>query len=83
MECCQCFPSQLFVMLTVDPFVGHGGDPLERQKQDSHVYRETGILPLIFSEKSESSPHKRRGLRNCDKGMEFLTCDGCEDEYNE
>ena len=48
MECCQCFPSQLFVMLTVDPFVGRGGDPLERQKQNSHVYRETGILPLIF-----------------------------------
>ena len=35
-----------------------------------------------FSEKSESSLHKRRGLRNCEKGMEFLTCDGCEDEYN-
>ena len=35
-----------------------------------------------FSEKSESSQHKRRSLRNCEKGMELLTCDGCEDEYN-
>ena len=48
MECCQCFPSQLFVVLTVYQFVGQGGKPLERQKQDSHVHRETGILPLIF-----------------------------------
>ena len=23
-----------------------------------------------------------RCLSNCEKGMEFLTCDGCEDEYN-
>ena len=25
-----------------------------------------------FSEKSELSLHKRRGLRNCEKGMEFF-----------
>ena len=25
-----------FVVLIVDQFVGHGGGPLERQKQDSH-----------------------------------------------
>ena len=66
MECGQCFPSQPFVVLTVDQFVGHGGGPLERQKQDSHVYRKSGTLPLIFSEKSESSLHKRRSLRNCE-----------------
>ena len=48
MECGQCFPSQSFVVLTVDQFVGHGGGPLERQKQDSHDYRKTGTLPLIF-----------------------------------
>ena len=82
MECGQCFPSQLFVVLTVDQFVGHGGGPLERQKQDSHVYRKSGIFPLIFRKKSESSLHKRRILKNREKGMEFLTCDGCEDEYN-
>ena len=55
MECDQCFPSQPFVVLTVDQFVGHGGSPLEQQKQDSHVYRKTDTLPLIFREKSESS----------------------------
>ena len=36
MESGQCFPSQPFVVLIVDQFVGHGGGPLERQKQDSH-----------------------------------------------
>ena len=48
MKCSQCFPSQPFVVLTFDQFVGHGGGPLERQRQDSHVYRKTGTLPLIF-----------------------------------
>ena len=48
MKCGQCFPSQPFVVLTFDQFVGHGGGPLERQRQDSHVYRKTGTLPLIF-----------------------------------
>ena len=38
MECGQCFPSQPVVVMTVDQFVGHDGGPLERQKQDSHVY---------------------------------------------
>ena len=27
MECGQCFPSQPFVVLIVDKFVGHGGGP--------------------------------------------------------
>ena len=35
-----------------------------------------------FSEKSESSLHKQWSLRNCEKSMEFLTCDGCEDKYS-
>ena len=48
MECGQCFPSQPFVVLNVDQFFGHGDGPLEQQKQDSHVYRKTGTLPLIF-----------------------------------
>ena len=48
MECNQYFPSQPFVVLTVDQFVGRGGGPLERQKQDSHVNRKTGTLPPIF-----------------------------------
>ena len=40
----NCFPSQPFLVLTVDQFIRHGGGPLD--------------------------------------GMEFLTHDGCEDEYN-
>ena len=48
MECDPCYPSRPVVVLTFDQFVGHGGGPLERQKQDSHVYRKTGSLPLIF-----------------------------------
>ena len=48
MECDQCFPSQPFVVLTVDQFFGHSGGPLERQKQVSHVYRNIGTLLLIF-----------------------------------
>ena len=74
--------SQLFIVLTVDQFVGHGGGPLERQKQDSHVYRKNWHLASDFSEKSESSLHKRRSLRNCEKGAELLTCDGCENKYS-
>ena len=35
MKCDQNFPSQLFVLLTVDEFVGRGGGPLARQKQDA------------------------------------------------
>ena len=59
MECGQCFPSQPFVVLTVDKFVEHDGSPLEQQKQDSHVYRKTGTLPLIFR-KNQS----RHGINN-------------------
>ena len=33
-----------FLVLTVDQFVGRGGSPLERQKEDNQVYRETGTL---------------------------------------
>ena len=50
------FPSQSFVVLTVDQFVGHGGSLLERQKRDSHVYRKTGTLPMIFR-KNQSCPY--------------------------
>ena len=56
MECGQCFPSQPFVVLTVDQFVEHGGGPLERQKQDRHVYRKTSTLPRIFR-KNQSRHH--------------------------
>ena len=82
MEYGYCFPSQLFVVLTVDQFVGHDGGPLERRKQNSRKIVGKRNIATDFSEKSESSLCKRRSLRNCEKGMEFLTCDGCEDEYN-
>ena len=48
MECDQYFPSEPYVALTVDQFVGRSGGPLERQKEDGHVSRKTGTLPLIF-----------------------------------
>ena len=38
----QCFPSQPFVVLIVDQFFGCSGGTLERQKQENHVYRNTG-----------------------------------------
>ena len=47
-KCDQCFTSQPFVVLSFDQFVEHSGRPLERQKQDSHVYREFSTLLLIF-----------------------------------
>ena len=50
MECDHYFPSVPFVVLTIDQFVGRGGGPLERQKQDSHVSRTTNMLPLICRE---------------------------------
>ena len=48
MKCDQCFPSQPFVELTVDQFLGVVVAHLKRQKQDSHVYRKTCTLLLIF-----------------------------------
>ena len=42
------FPSEPFVVLTVDQFVRCGGGPLKRKKQVSHVHRKTGRLPLVF-----------------------------------
>ena len=51
MERDRYFLSEPFVVLTVDQFVGHGGSSLERQRQDSHVYRKTGTLPLICRKK--------------------------------
>ena len=38
------FPSQSFVVLTIDQFIGRGGGPLERQKQDSHGNLSTALL---------------------------------------
>ena len=46
MECSTYFPSQPFVVLTVDQFFGHGAGPLELQKQDSHSFQ-TEISSLV------------------------------------
>ena len=37
-------------------------------------------IASYLSEKPESPLHKRRSLKNCEKGMEFSTCYGCEYE---
>ena len=42
------FSFSAVVLLAIDQFVGRSGGLPERQKQDSHVYRKTGTLPLIF-----------------------------------
>ena len=68
-------------MLTVDQFVGHSGGAVNNGNRIAKFVEKRHIAS-DFSEKSESSLHKRRSLRNCEKGTEFLTCDGCEDEYN-
>ena len=48
-------PSETFVALTGDQFVGHDDGPLEQQKQDSHVCRRNSHISSDFKEKSESS----------------------------
>ena len=42
-------PSETFVELTADQFVGRDDGLLEQQKQDSHVCRRNGTFPLIIS----------------------------------
>ena len=55
MECGQCYPSQPFVVLIVDKFVGHGGGPLKRQKQKEMTRMhpnqsvDTLISPIILN----------------------------------
>ena len=58
---------QPFAVLTVDQFFGRGGGPLERQKQDNQIYPKNWHIVSDFSEKSESSLHRRRSLRNYEK----------------
>ena len=41
-------PSETFVVLTADQFVGHDDSLLEQQKQDSHVCPRNGTFPLIL-----------------------------------
>ena len=78
------FPSVTFVVQTADQFVGRDDGLLEQQKKDSHVCRRNHTFPLILRKKNQSpyfkDDNKSKKLRI--KGMEFLTCDGCEHEYN-
>ena len=48
-------PSETFVVLTVDQFVGRDDGLLEQQKQDSHVCRKNDTFPLIL--RKNQSPH--------------------------
>ena len=64
MEFCHSFPFVTFVVLTVDQFVKRGDGLLELQKQDSHVFLKNWHISLDLLEKSESSLHRRRSLRN-------------------
>ena len=41
-------PSETFVVLTADQFVGRDDGLLEQQRQDSHVCRKTRTFPLIL-----------------------------------
>ena len=74
MEFYHYFPSVTFVVLTADQFIGRNDGPLEQQKQDSHVCQRNRTFPLITTKTTKSKKLRKR--------MEFLTCDGCEDEYN-
>ena len=48
-------PSETFVVLTADQFVGRGDGLLDQQKQDSHVCQRNGTFPLIL--RKTQSPH--------------------------
>ena len=48
-------PSETFVVLTADQFVGRDDGLLEQQKQDTHVCRRNGTFPLIL--RKNQSPH--------------------------
>ena len=50
-------PSEMFVVLTADQSVGCDDGLLEQQKQDSHVRRRNGTLPLIL--RKNQSPHNK------------------------
>ena len=41
-------PSETFVVLTADQFVGRDDGLLQQRRQDSHVCRKTRVLPLIL-----------------------------------
>ena len=66
-------------MLTVDQLVGTVV-ALLNDRNRIVTFIEKLAHTSDFLGKSDWSLHKRRSLRNCVKGMEFLTRDGCENE---
>ena len=48
-------PSETFVALTADQFVGRDDGLLEQQKQDSHVCQRNRTFPLVL--RKNQSPH--------------------------
>ena len=57
-------PSETFVVLTADQFVGRDDGLLEQQKQDSHSCRRKWHISSDFMEKSESHYKGHVSLRN-------------------
>ena len=55
MELYYYSPSETFVVLTADQFVGRDDGLLEEQEHDSHVCRRNGTFPLIL--RKNQSPH--------------------------
>ena len=43
-------PSETFVVLTADQFVGRDDGLLQQRRQDSHVCRKTRTFPLILNQ---------------------------------
>ena len=64
MEFYHYFPSVTFVVLTVQQFVGRDDDPLEQQKQDSHVCRRKRTVPLILRKNQSHHCKDDEVLRN-------------------
>ena len=61
MELYYYSPSETFVVLTADQFVGRDDGLLEHQRQDSHVCRNTRIFSPILS-KNQSPHYKGDGV---------------------
>ena len=61
-------PSETFVVLTADQFVGRDDGLLEQQKQGSHVCRRNGTFPLILRENqsltTKATKSKKLRIRN-------------------
>ena len=52
-------PSEMFVVLTANQFVGHSDGLLEQQRQDSHICQRNLTFPLIL--RKNQSPHYKGG----------------------